>query len=212
MSGRTSHQHALRALEDELLILASAVDRAIERSVGALWRHDLEAARQVMADTAAIDHQRSALEEQAIRLVVTRQQVARDPRAIVGTLAIIADLERMVDHAQGIARITVLRGDAPLSKPPADLLWMANRARDLLRRRLDAVIVRDAGAARATAGDGDVDALHRQVYCELLGYLFEHPEVLAGAGRRSPGTKPWGHRAGRSGRRPGLLDAPGAAS
>jgi len=46
---RESYKQHLRELQDGLLVLASMVDKAIDRSVRALRERDLEIARQVIA-------------------------------------------------------------------------------------------------------------------------------------------------------------------
>jgi phosphate transport system protein len=49
----------------------------------------------------------------------------------------------------------------------------------MLRRSLDALVSRDADAARAIVRDDDaVDALYEQVYRELLTYMIEDPHLI----------------------------------
>lgn len=182
MIARLGYQQALRELQDEMLLLASMVDKAIERSVEALKRRDLEAARQVIENDSLIDHQRQDIEERAIGIIATQQPLASDLRSIIAILHIIMDLERMGDYAEGIAKIVVLHGEEPLLKPLIDIPRMADKARDMLRRSLDAFIARDAAAAKAIAAEDDeVDALYDQVYRELVTYMLENPKNITRA-------------------------------
>lgn len=56
---------------------------------------------------------------------------------------------------------------------------MADAATSMLRRSIDAVIRRDADAAKAIAAEDDVvDALYDQIYRELLTYTIEDPHTI----------------------------------
>jgi phosphate transport system protein len=166
-------------LQDEVLVLGSMVDKAIERSMDALKRLDQEAARAIIRDDSLIDQKHVQVEEQAIELIATQQPMARDLRTIVAVLHIIGELERMGDYAEGIAKIVLLHSDQPLLKPLIDLPRMADKDRDMLRRSLDAFIERDADAAKQIAAEDDeVDALYDQVYRELLTFMLKDPRTI----------------------------------
>ena len=165
---RTTFEAELGRLHDEVLMLGSMVEKAIGRSVEALRRLDHAEARLVIQGDHEINAKRFAIEEQAVQLMATQQPIARDLRSIVAALNIIVDLERMGDHAEGIAKIVLMHQDVPLLKPLVDIPRMSDLARDMLRRSLDAYIQRDVTAARAIAESDDaVDHLYEQVYSEL---------------------------------------------
>src|SRR3970040_657913 len=68
----------------------------------------------------------------------------------------------------------------PLLKPLVDLPRMANVARDMLRRGLDAFVARDAAAARAVADEDDeVDHLYRAIFDELLAIMAHDPTTIS---------------------------------
>ena len=181
---RESLNHYLRGLQDEVLILGSMVEKAIARSVKALKERDLELANQVVADDARINQKRLDIEERCIELIVTQQPVASDLRVIIAVLNIIIDLERIGDHAEGIAKITIMIGDEPPLKPLVDLPRMAEKAIDMLRRSLDAFVNRDSEAAmKIVAEDDEVDNLYDQVYRELLTFMIEDPRTITRATR-----------------------------
>jgi phosphate transport system protein len=182
MDPRARYHQSLQALQDEMLLLGSMADRAVERAITALRERDQEAARRIIEEDSLIDHKRYAIEEQAIELIATQQPMASDLRIIVAILNIIVELERIGDYAEGIAKIVLLLGDQPPLKRLIDIPRMADKARDMLRRSLDAFVLRDAAAARALASEDDeVDALHDQVYRELLTYMIEDPRTITRA-------------------------------
>lgn len=175
-------ERELERLQDELLLLGSMVDKAIDRSVEALKRRDMEAARRIIEEDLAINRKRFEIEEKAIELIATQQPMASDLRTIVAVLNVIIDLERMADHAEGIAKINLLMGNEPLLKPLIDIPRMAEKSRDMLRRALDAFVARDAESARQVAEEDDeVDVLYDQVYRELLSFMIEDPGTITRA-------------------------------
>jgi phosphate transport system protein len=181
---RESFDRHLHQLQDEALILGSMVEKAVDRSIAALKQRDLELAKQVIADDLKINQKRLDIEERCIELIVTQQPVASDLRVIVAVLYIIVELERIGDHAEGIANITLMLGDEPPLKPLIDLPRMAEKAGDMLRRSLDAFIKRDAVAARKiSAEDDEVDNLYDQVFRELLTFMAEDPKTITRATR-----------------------------
>ncbi len=181
---RESFDRHLHELQDEVLVLSSMVEKAIDRSIKALKERDLEMAKQIITDDGKINQKRFDIEEKCIELVVTQQPVAGDLRVIIAVLNIIVDLERIGDHAEGIAKIVVMIGDEPPLKPLIDLPRMAEKAGDMLHRSLDAFISRDDEAARQISSEDDeVDNLYDQVFRELLIFMMEDPRTITRATR-----------------------------
>ena len=181
---RTSFERHLHELRDDVLFLGSMVEKAIGRSIEALKKRDLDLARQVVAADSEIDLKRYEIEEKCTELIITQQPMASDLRVIIAVLYIIVDLERIADHAAGIAKIAIMIGDEPPLKPLIDIPRMAERAIDMLHRSLDAFIKHDADAARQiSAEDDEVDSLYDQVFRELLVFMMEDPRTVTRATR-----------------------------
>jgi phosphate transport system protein len=176
---RQVYQLELQNLHDQALLLGSMVDKAVARSIDSLQQRDFALARQVIDEDAVVNRKRYQIEEQAIQLIATQQPMASDLRSIIAILNIVVDLERIGDYAVGIAKITLMHGDRPVLKPLIDIPRMAELARDMLRRALDAFVLLDVEAARAIANEDDVvDALYDQIYRELLTYMLADPAVI----------------------------------
>ncbi|MER3545373.1 MAG: phosphate transport system regulatory protein PhoU [Chloroflexota bacterium] len=182
ISPRGTLDRELARLRDELLRLGSLVDSAIERALRALQTRDLALARQVSQDDQAINDLRYKIEEDCLALIATQQPAAVDLRTTVAILNIIIDLERMADHAAGIAEIVIRMGTEPLLKPLIDIPRMAQIDREMLRRSLDAFIAHDPDLAREVAQrDDEVDHLYNQIFRELLTYMIEDPKTITRA-------------------------------
>jgi phosphate transport system protein len=94
-------------------------------------------------------------------------------------LEISTELERIGDYAKGIAKIALLIDKQPHIKPLIDLPRMADQARSMLHRALDAFVRRDIDLARAIPEqDSQMDALYNQIYRELLTFIMADPTTI----------------------------------
>ncbi|MFO7995540.1 MAG: phosphate signaling complex protein PhoU [Dehalococcoidia bacterium] len=181
---RTVFHKRLREIQDDVLAMGSMVEKANTRSIEALKKRDLDLARNIVADDLKINAKRFEIEEKCIQLIATQQPMASDLRAIICVLNIVTEIERIADHAEGIAKIAIMIGDEPPLKPLIDIPRMAEKTNDMLRRSLDAFIDRDADAARQiTTEDDEVDNLYNQVFRELLTFMIEDPRTITRATR-----------------------------
>jgi phosphate transport system protein len=173
---REAYEQHLSEIQQDMLLLATMVETAIERSVDALKNRDIELAKRVVTDDVRINDKRYAIEETCLELMATQQPLAGDLRTIVSVLYIIVDLERMADHAEGIAKIAIMLADEAPLKPYVDIPRMAEIARRMLIGSLEAFKDRDATRARAICNDDDeVDALYDQVYREVVELMLKDP-------------------------------------
>jgi phosphate transport system protein len=182
MSIRATFDQELRDLRDNLLRLGSMVDTAISRSIQALKERDQQLAQEIITDDEKINELRFKIEGDCVSIIARQQPAARDLRFIVAAMNIVLDLERMGDHAAGIATIVLRMGDQPLLKPLIDLPRMARISQDMLRFSLDALISGDADEALAiTRIDEEVDQLYNQIFRELISYMIEDPRTVTRA-------------------------------
>jgi len=169
----------LQRVQEDMLVMASMVNNAIERSVNSLKQRDLKLAQDVISDDRKINQQRFGIEEACLHLITTQQPIASDLRTIAAVLNIITDLERMGDHAEGIAKISIIIGDEPPLKPLVDIPRMDEMARSMLQRSMDAFMSRDADSARKIADEDDaIDQLYDQIYRELLTFMMADPSTI----------------------------------
>ena len=178
-STRGAFDQRLIEIRDNLLRMGQLLDGAIDRSMAALKNQDQALARQVISDDTVINNLRFTVEEECLTLIATQQPMASDLRVIVAAMNLVNDMERMADHATGIAKTVLRMGNEPLLKPLVDLPRMADRCRDMLKRSLDAFLARDTAAARAIAGeDDDIDHLYKAIFDELLDIMARDPSTI----------------------------------
>ncbi len=171
----------LRQVEDQILELGSMVERQVDRCMQALSDRDLPLADAVIRDDGEVNRARFHLDNVCVSLLAQQAPMASDLRLIVAVLAMASDLERMGDHAEGIARIVRMLDEGPLMLPLDDLVAMSTRARAMLKDALQALVDRNVDAAYAVGqADDEVDALYDRVYLQLVEIMTRDRSTIEG--------------------------------
>ena len=136
----------------------------------------------IVHDDIHVNRKRFEIEEKCVRIIATQQPMAVDLRILAAVINIITDLERIGDHAEGTAKISLSIGDAPLVKPLVDMPKMAEQAVSMLERCMKAFIDRDIETARNICNEDDiVDAYYDKIYGELVLLMIENPKLIKDA-------------------------------
>jgi phosphate transport system protein len=172
----------LSALNERLLALGAMVAKVQEQAVRALAERNADLANELIAGDHAVNQAQHEIEDQCLFLIASQQPVARDLRLIFSISSIAWELERMADHAKGIAKLALRLVDQPMLKPLIDVPRMAEIGRELLMGQLAAFVRGDTDAARALAArDAEVDQLNDQVFRELLVIMMTDPRTITRA-------------------------------
>ena len=175
------HQQ-LRQLRDSIVYLSDLTMGAIGNAIHALKERDVDLAQQIIDSDEVINNKRYEIEEQCLTLIATQQPAAGDLRAIIAAIHIAVELERMGDHAGGIAELAIRLADQPSLKPLIDVPRMAEIDQEMIRAALEAYLDENAELSITTAKrDAEIDQLYNQVYRELLTYMLEDPKTITRA-------------------------------
>jgi phosphate transport system protein len=169
----------LGSLKEKLLFMGSYAESAVSQAVQAVTERNDELAFQVQANDDIMDQYEIEIDDLAIQLL-SKAPPATDLRLITVAMKISQNLERIGDEATTISRRAVeLNQDARL-KAYLDIPHMAAVALGMLKESLDAFVNKQPDKARAVIPrDKEVDALNRQFYRELSGYMVENPATIS---------------------------------
>ena len=171
---RAVFENKLAEVQEDMLVMAGMVQEAISQGVEALKTRNVEQARRVIANDIEINNKRYETEDKCIELISLQAPLASDLRTIIAVLHITVDLERMGDHAEGIAKIVLMLADEAPLKPYIDIPRMAQIAIEMMEGALEAYKQRDTALARRIIDrDDEVDELYDQPYRELLMFMIE---------------------------------------
>jgi len=169
----------IRQLQDEVLVLGSMAEKAIMDSLQALRDGDVSWSRKIIEDDAKVNKKRFEIEDRTIFVIASQQPMATDLRVLASVLYIITDIERIADHAEGIARINLLMGDEPLPRRLGFIPAMSDRAVAMLRDSLKAYIEHDVESARRICdADDEVDRLQDAVYDDSIKGMIADPSTI----------------------------------
>ncbi|MEI6220523.1 MAG: phosphate signaling complex protein PhoU [Actinomycetes bacterium] len=161
----------LESITADHLKMTVLVRDAIESATKALLNTDLQLAEKVIADDLEIDRIQHALDERTINIMARQQPVASDLRRLVSSLRISADLERMGDLSNHIAKLARMR--YPNKAVPAELLEviteMGSAASRIVEKMAVVLEFRDTNRALEIDSDDDeMDILQRRLIATLL--------------------------------------------
>src|SRR3972149_10491778 len=156
---REAYHKALKDVQDEVLRMADKVGKALKDSMEALKQRDLETSKRIIREDIVINKMRFDIEDKCLLLIATQQPMAVDLRILAAVINIITDLERIGDHAEGIAKINIVIGEDSLVKPLVDIPRMGEKGLSMLERCMKAFVERDIETARNICNeDADRDA------------------------------------------------------
>lgn len=168
----------LKSLNDELLTMCSMVEKAIDRSVKALYDGDVETARKIMAQDDDIDKEQTVIQQMCFDLLMTQQPVASDLRFVSAASSMVRDMERIGDHAADIAEITILIQKTHYRENLRTIRKMADATTDMLRNSILAFIDRDEKMAKNVIKRDDVvDELFVEAKAEVIGRIRKDEEI-----------------------------------
>ena len=179
---RTAYHEQLDALTGQLGDMCGMAGVAMERATQALLQADLVLAEQVITDHEQISAMSVRAEEAAFVLLALQAPVAGDLRAIVSSIQIVADVDRMGALALHVAKIA--RRRHPQHALPEEVngyfAEMGRVAVELGNAAQEVVVSGDPEkAARLREEDDAMDDLHRHLFIVLMDRDWKHGVAAA---------------------------------
>jgi len=177
-------ENELRELKQEILYLGATVEEMIANALKALVQRDSDLARRVIETDRTVDSAEMTVDHLCLNILALRQPAGSDLRFVATALKMVTDLERIGDLAVNLAERALELNQEPPLKPYIDIPRMGQAVSTMLHQALDAFVNRNVELAREVlAADDAVDALHVQLFRELLTYMIEEPKNISRAMR-----------------------------
>lgn len=172
----------LNGVSSRVMELGGMVEAQIHQAVFALSEFDAEAADRVME----IEHRVNAMEIEIDRelssIIARRQPTARDLRLLIAISKTTANLERVGDEANKIARMvkSIIQSGSARALPSTEIRIAADLASGLLRKALDAFARLDTAAALSILKEDDlIDKEFDGFVRKLVTYMMEDPRTIS---------------------------------
>ena len=183
----THTDHTVASYDEELTRLSALIsemgglaEAAVADATRALLKLDHEMARAVIVQDKQIDAMHRQIDDMSVSMIARRQPMAVDLRAIITSIHVAGDLERVGDMAKTIARRTLqIEGLSLTPKFYNGVKHMSDLILRQLKAALDAYATRNGTAAvEVCNSDEEIDALYTSLFRELLTYMMEDPRNI----------------------------------
>ena len=164
--------NSMRSLKESVLHMASLTRQNLERAVRSLLQRDIDTARMVIGDDSEVDDLEMKIDRLGMEILVRFHPVASDLRFVITSMKMAHNLERISDHAVGIAKRAKKICKSAESIDTSIVEPLYTRAEKLLRDALVAYTDRNATLGSSLkAIDSDLDTAHKEVIAKLSSRL-----------------------------------------
>ncbi|MBC7619027.1 MAG: phosphate signaling complex protein PhoU [Candidatus Saccharibacteria bacterium] len=178
----TQFDSELTSVSAQVMELGGLVESQIRRAIYALSQFSVEVANEVTANEARVNAMEIEIDRDLSSIIARRQPTARDLRLLIAISKTTANLERVGDEAEKIARMvrSIIQSGSPRSLPSLELRIAADLASGLLNKALDAFARLDITAAVAILKEDDlIDAEFDGFVRKLITYMMEDPRMIS---------------------------------
>ncbi len=156
-------------LKDNILRLTSMTLEALDQAMAALTNRNLVLAQKIVANDAQINFLRYELEQESLKILATQQPAAGDLRLVLAAIHITVELERIGDHAAGIAALVKRMQDEDVIESLHKLPKMSDRVAGMVRTTIEAFINGDERLARSVLDmDDKIDRQYRKLFRKTM--------------------------------------------
>jgi phosphate transport system protein len=171
-------QHDLDVIRRRLRRMSELVLNALDDAIAAVANRDRRLAYSVVLLDNRIDMLERHIDRLCQEFLVRHMPVAAQLRFIIATVKVNAELERIGDYAEAIARRAVTLSTAPERPEGERIFEMARLAFQMLRQAIQAFLDgSDETAARVFGIDKQVDAMNAQIFEALAHPAGTSPDL-----------------------------------
>jgi phosphate transport system protein len=176
---RVAFHQELREIEEAVVQMATLTEDAIARAMQALTHHDTVLANEVVAGDATVNELQRSIRDRCISIMARQAPVARDLRELTTVQLVINELERMADHAVGIAKQTMRMSGHDELPLAGDLAELGKLVRQQVRYVIQAFVDVNVLAARDICSrDDEIDHLYRQLFTALVECMAQDGDAI----------------------------------
>jgi phosphate transport system protein len=163
-------QRDIDLIRSKVLEMSTLAEKALRDSLKAVVERNRQAAYSVVLRDQNIDELEKQIDRLCLEFLVRQQPVAGHLRFVYATIKINAELERIGDYAESIARQALKIAHLPEVPAAKRFEEIANFSIPMLRDAVRAFTDQNADLAKTTmVVEEKVDELRNQINAELLG-------------------------------------------
>lgn len=165
----------LMSLKTRFLEMGGTVEIQVNNALHAVLDGNSQLAEQTRASDKDVDRMEMDIDEEATLIIARRQPAARDLRLVISVIKMVADLERVGDEANKIARLALkLADDGQASRGYVEVRHIGRHVLSMLHDALDAFARLDSRQAlQVMREDRQVDEEYQAAIRALLTFMME---------------------------------------
>jgi phosphate transport system protein len=172
----------LENLRGRVLAMGSAVEQQIGDAVNALETGNETLARAVIGGDLRVNALEIYVDEECGRILARRQPAAGDLRLVVAIIKTVTDIERVGDHAKGVARMAIEMSQVEPDARRPSLLKLGQLVRDMVHKALRAYALMDVDLAlEVERADEPADQEYESIMRRLTTTMMEDPHTVSWA-------------------------------
>jgi phosphate transport system protein len=178
----TQFDSELNMVSSRVMELGGLVESQIRQAVYALSQFNADVADQVIENEARVNSLEVEIDRDLASIIGRRQPTAVDLRLLLAISKTTANLERVGDEAEKIARMvkSIIKTGNSRSLPASELRVAAEMASGLLRKALDAFARLDTQTALAIMKEDDlIDREFDGFLRILITYMMEDARTIS---------------------------------
>ncbi len=178
----TQFDTELNNVSSRVMELGGLVESQIRQAVFALSQFSSEVADQVIEQEVHVNSLEVEIDRELASIIGRRQPTAVDLRLLMAISKTTANLERVGDEAEKIARMvkSIINSGSTRSLPSSELKVAAEMASSLLRKALDAFARLDTKTAITILKEDDlIDQEFDGFLRILITYMMEDPRTIS---------------------------------
>ncbi len=178
----TQFDSELNHVSSLVMEMGGLAESQIRQAIYALSQFSEEVANQVIEGEARVNAMEVEIDRELTSIIGRRQPTARDLRLLMAISKTTANLERVGDEAEKMARMvkSIIKDGTPRTLPASELRLATEMASGLLRKALDAFARLDtATAVTILKEDNLIDQEFDGFVRKLITYMMEDPRTIS---------------------------------
>jgi phosphate transport system protein len=169
----------LERVINNVMHMGGLVEKQLTDALIAVGQSDVDLAKQVLSNDYQINAYEVSIDDECTRIIAKRQPAAGDLRLIMAVVKTIADLERIGDEAEKIARVALESFSSSQQDLLVNLDNLGRRVLEFLQASLDAFTRMDCDTAiKIHQMDDKINREYEALMRQLMTYMMEDPRSI----------------------------------
>ena len=169
----------LERVINNVMQMGGLVEKQLSDALASVGKSDVDLAKNVLSNDYQINAYEVSIDDECTRIIAKRQPAAGDLRLIMAVVKTIADLERIGDEAEKIAKVALESFSSQQEDLLANLENLGRHVIEFLQASLDAFTRMDCDTAiKIHQMDDKINREYEALMRQLMTYMMEDPRSI----------------------------------